>query len=336
MLHSLYDFKATYAKTLSFKSNEYFLLHQTNTKHKNWWEVINERGEMGYIPSNYVETVTVNPSFYLQFLENCLGHLRKNDVPSECTIGDRNEVILRLKELKRQVEQLPEISRNSIGTDYDDMPPLLFKNSDGKLETVKAVSASSCYSYLSDVKDSRALMEEPIKPIQKGFSRESVRKSIENIHEEIKSEIYDRNKSDSNISTTNSNTSPAITHQSVYELVESVRINTQLSHEMSRVAVVTVIQGLHELLPASVFPYLSTILSHSQTTLVDDVQIDQTHDASRLKIIFNELTSCKEDSQQRSWMLHEDEGVIKEYITELISILVSKYFTNFLLYRISQ
>ncbi|KAJ8915086.1 hypothetical protein NQ315_014341 [Exocentrus adspersus] len=132
MLHSLYDFKATYAKTLSFKNNEYFLLHQTNTKHKNWWEVINERGQMGYIPSNYVETVTVNPSFYIQFLENCLEHLRKNDTLSECTIGDRNEVIMRLKELKRQVEQLPEISRNSIGADCDDMPPLLFKNSDGK------------------------------------------------------------------------------------------------------------------------------------------------------------------------------------------------------------
>lgn len=70
----------------------------------------------------------------------------------------------------------------------------------------------------------------------------------------------------------------------------------------------------------------STILSHSQSCLVvDDGQIEQTHDASRLKIIFNELTSCKEDSQQRSWMLHEDEGVIKEYITELISILVSFY-----------
>ncbi|KAJ8975278.1 hypothetical protein NQ317_013678 [Molorchus minor] len=250
---------------------------------------------MGYIPSNYVETVTVNPSFYIQFLDNCLEHLKKNDVPSESTIRDRNEVILRLKELKRQVEQLPEISRNSIGGDCDDIPPLLFKNSDGRVEKLKNVSTTSSYSSnLSEVRNSRTVIEEPIRPIQKGMSRESVQKSIENIHEEIKSEIYDRKKSESNISISNSsNTSPTITHQSVYELVESVRINTQLSHEMSRVAVVTVIQGLHELLPASVFPYLSTILSHSQTTLVDDAQIDQTHDASRLKIIFNELTSCK-------------------------------------------
>ncbi|KAG5886313.1 hypothetical protein JTB14_003466 [Gonioctena quinquepunctata] len=323
MLHSLYDFKATYAKTLSFKTNEYFLLHQTNTKHKNWWEVISEKGDMGYIPSNYVEIVTVNPSFYIQFLDNCLEHLRKNDTSSECTIRDRNEVILRLKELKRQIEQLPEVSKNSIGADSDDLPPLLFKNSDGNLEPIKTISTTSCYSSnLSELQNSRSVIEEPIKAIKKGSSRASVQKSIENIHQEIKSEICNGHKqSESNISSSGSNSSPTITHQSVYDLVESVRINTQLSHEMSRVAVVTVVQGLHELLPASVFPYLSTILSHSQTSLVDDVQINQTHDASRLKIIFNELTSCKEDSQQRSWMLHEDEVVIKEYIMELISIL---------------
>ncbi|CAG9815594.1 unnamed protein product [Phaedon cochleariae] len=313
MLHSLYDFKATYAKTLSFKSNEYFLLHQTNTKHKNWWEVINEKGDMGYIPSNYVETVTVNPSFYIQFLDSCLEHLRK-DNPSECTIGDKNEVILRLKELKRQTEQLPEVSRNSLGVDSDDMPPLLFKNSDGKLETIRTISTTSSYSSnLSELRQS-----------SKSIVDDSVHKDTPTIQkQESKPEIYNgRRKSESNTTiSTNSNISPAISHQSVYDLVENVRINTQLSHEMSRIALVTVVQGLHELLPASVFPYLSTILSHSQTSLVDDVQIDQTHDASRLKIIFNELTSCKEDSQQRSWMLHEDEDVIKEYIVELISIL---------------
>ncbi|XP_056645825.1 NCK-interacting protein with SH3 domain [Diorhabda sublineata] len=310
MLHSLYDFKATYAKTLSFRSNEYFLLQQTNTKHKNWWEVINERGDMGYIPSNYVETVTVNPSFFLQFIDNCLVNLK---TPSECSIRDKSDIIKRLKELRKQIEQLPEVSKNSVGVDSDENPPLLFKNSDGKIEPIN--SSTSCYSE----RRNRSLNEDPMKPI----SKSSIRKSIENIHDEIRSDIFkESKKSESTVSSSlSSNISPPITHQSVYDLVESVRINTQLSHEMSRIAMVTVVQGLHELLPASVFPYLSTILSHSQASLVDDVQIDQTHDASRLKIIFNELTSCKEDAQQRSWMLHEDEDVIKEYIIEMISIL---------------
>ena len=46
------------------------------------------------------------------------------------------------------------------------------------------------------------------------------------------------------------------------------------------------------------------------------------HDAQRLDVIFSELTACKDDSQQRSWALHEDEAIIQEYLQELLSILV--------------
>lgn len=307
MLHSLYDFKATYAKTLSFKANEFFILQQTNTKHKNWWEVINERGDIGYIPCNYVESVTVNASFYVRFLENALENLKRRD-SEDMVVGTKTDVINRLRELRKQAEH---------GDSH-----LSYKS-----QSPTKPHHGSAYSSPIESR-SKTVIEDPIKPIKK--SLESIQRSIENIHDEVKSEMYDSHKrseacdskkSDLNVSST-ANISPVITAQSVYELVESVRINTNLSHEMSRVALETVIQGLHELLPASVFPYLSTILSHSQSCLVvDDGQIEQTHDASRLKIIFNELTSCKEDSQQRSWMLHEDEGVIKEYITELISIL---------------
>lgn len=315
MLHSLYDFKATYSKTLSFRTNEYFILHQTNTKHKNWWEVINEKGEMGYIPSNYVETVTVKPAFYLHYLEKCLENLRMNEINVEGSISDKNEIILRLKEIRRQIEQLPIVSRKTAG----DLPPLLYKNSEGKIDTINNSpgTGSSYSSNKSEQKNNKNIETSP-------KNSKNIKKSLENIPSEVKSENHSESKTNIKTDSASSqNVSPPITQQSVYDLVESVRINTQLSHEMSRIAVGTVIQGLHELLPASVFPYLSTILSHSQTSMVvDDVQIDQTHDASRLKIIFNELTSCKEDAQQRSWMLHEDETVIKEYITELISILV--------------
>lgn len=72
-------------------------------------------------------------------------------------------------------------------------------------------------------------------------------------------------------------------------------------------------------------PYFSTILLYVQDGLkAPEPLIGQTHDATRLKTIFTELSMCKEDSQQRSWMLHEDESIIIEYIQELISILVRK------------
>ncbi|KAF5304952.1 hypothetical protein FQA39_LY09426 [Lamprigera yunnana] len=304
MLCSLYDFKATYAKALSFKSNEYFILHQTITKHKNWWEVINEKGEMGYVPSNYVQTITVKAAFYLEFLDNCISSIQYNKL---LQFGEKKNIFLRIKELKRQIEFLPELQDNSISADESTvLPPLLFRNSEGTLETNGVSFKSSNNSNTSCASST----SEKIKA--KGKESEDSLKSLDSLSGGCK-------QNESNVKV-----SPIITSNSVYELVENVRINTQLSHDMSKVAVETVIQGLHDLLPASAFPYLSTILSHCQTSLVaDDLQIDQTHDASRLKIIFNELTSCKEDSQQRSWMLHEDEEVIKEYISELISILLN-------------
>ena len=47
-------------------------------------------------------------------------------------------------------------------------------------------------------------------------------------------------------------------------------------------------------------------------------------DAIQLRKIFQELESVKDDSQQRSWFLHEDEHVICRHLEDLISIMVKK------------
>nr|CAD7403582.1 unnamed protein product [Timema cristinae]CAD7430086.1 unnamed protein product [Timema monikensis] len=59
MLKAMYDFKATFAKTLSFHENDIFILHHANTKNRNWWQVVNSLGQVGYVPSNYVTPVKV-------------------------------------------------------------------------------------------------------------------------------------------------------------------------------------------------------------------------------------------------------------------------------------
>lgn len=101
-----------------------------------------------------------------------------------------------------------------------------------------------------------------------------------------------------------------------------VRCHTELSHELSRVAVNVVVTELQKLLPNS--PVLEKILLLVQRPIsAPKPMIEETHDAKRLHVIFSELTSCKDDAQQRSWMLHEDEGIIIDYVKELTSILVS-------------
>lgn len=47
------------------------------------------------------------------------------------------------------------------------------------------------------------------------------------------------------------------------------------------------------------------------------------HDEQRLEVIFADLARHKDDAQQRSWALYEDENVICCYLEELLRILVS-------------
>lgn len=37
-----------------------FVLHQTSARQRNWWQVVNERGNVGFVPSNYVEKLKVS------------------------------------------------------------------------------------------------------------------------------------------------------------------------------------------------------------------------------------------------------------------------------------
>lgn len=46
------------------------------------------------------------------------------------------------------------------------------------------------------------------------------------------------------------------------------------------------------------------------------------HDEQRLEVIFSDLARHRDDSQQRSWALHEDHTLIACYLEELLKILV--------------
>ena len=59
MLKALYDFQAVYPKTISFDEGEYFILHQTSARQRNWWQVVSMKGSIGFVPSNYVMKLKV-------------------------------------------------------------------------------------------------------------------------------------------------------------------------------------------------------------------------------------------------------------------------------------
>ncbi|XP_020653736.2 NCK-interacting protein with SH3 domain isoform X1 [Pogona vitticeps] len=107
------------------------------------------------------------------------------------------------------------------------------------------------------------------------------------------------------------------------ELIELVRRNTNLSYELSRVAIGVVIGHIQTSVPA-----INSIMEQILISLVESKNLCSglpsgqiCHDEERLKVIFADLARHKDDAQQRSWALYEDENVICCYLEELLRIL---------------
>ncbi|EEB15455.1 conserved hypothetical protein [Pediculus humanus corporis] len=368
MAKALYNFKATIAKTLSFRESDYFIIYQSSTKQKNWWQVINCKAQVGYVPSNYVISVQVLPDFMTKFVDDCIYLLRKeSDKAKGCLPSDRQEVLLKLLERKNDVEKL--ISRRESNTSFTKemefssmvstcssvsriSPPLLL-NSQTKIKHYPSTP-----SFLSNAKNdaddddggggggkkteiletrSYSSLGQTSGPLTK--ERSTSRETVSDISGQIGTPFFDSKKTvptscsrrESSVEESRSLPSSRknsqfeneiITKEIVYQIVEQVRCHTELSHDLSKVAVNVVISELQKLMPNS--PIFDKILQLVQNPIVAPMPIiEDTHDAKRLKIIFSELTSCKDDAQQRSWMLHEDEAVIVEYVKELTSILMN-------------
>lgn len=107
------------------------------------------------------------------------------------------------------------------------------------------------------------------------------------------------------------------------ELIELVRKNTGLSYGLSRVAVGVVVGHLQTALPQA-----SSDLEQVLLSLVESKDLGAAlpqgqvcHDEQRLEVIFSDLVRHRDDSQQRSWALHEDHALISCYLEELLKIL---------------
>ena len=55
---------------------------------------------------------------------------------------------------------------------------------------------------------------------------------------------------------------------------------------------------------------------------------EESGDGRKLVQLLEKLRECKDDDQQRSWALHEDEHMIITLITQVIDILVSFSITH--------
>ncbi|KAG0414116.1 hypothetical protein HPB47_008756 [Ixodes persulcatus] len=104
------------------------------------------------------------------------------------------------------------------------------------------------------------------------------------------------------------------------ELIEQVRSQTQLSHSLSRVAVIAVLRCLSRSLPGTC-PWdglLDSVLKAEEC----ERPLVASQDGDRLQLLLRRLWHCKNDDQQRSWPTHQDEASILGLLEELYTILV--------------
>ncbi|XP_035900188.1 NCK-interacting protein with SH3 domain [Anopheles stephensi] len=500
MLKALYDFTAVYPKTISFDEGEYFILHQTSARQRNWWQVVSMKGNIGFVPSNYVMKLKVNPLFLNGFLESSIESLRLSTEKEINGIIGREELISRLVEKKRMLEKMLKYELS----DSESEPPSPIKMSNGHIKQHDGSSgysgdrnaqlkngpqrqsppAPSDHQHQSTAgvqtakksKSSPAVAQaavppqfiqespstgilatkhsqpdEPQTPVATSSSAQEPSSTLSELSsvsseqteptsnntattgtltttsDEITaiSRIDDRaqpgeepasssvpteaeNQTDhelNELETTNNDdvtesenepqpcsvkephggpaadgdesgamngmdggagvpppgddgtlasdtereagsgaecgessvatgeeVEPAedlakqppakVEASEVYQIVDAIRKSTNLSHELSCVALRVVLSELEVLLPPAVVRHLEPVAVHLAAPFdVSDALLGKTHDAHRLRLIFAELSDCKNDAEQRTWMLHEDEADISQYLTELIRIL---------------
>nr|XP_053625438.1 NCK-interacting protein with SH3 domain isoform X2 [Plodia interpunctella] len=117
--------------------------------------------------------------------------------------------------------------------------------------------------------------------------------------------------------------SESIKPNAIYEIVQAVRKETQLSHEMSKVAVETVLISLREFLPGGAARSIIDALlreANSNITCPKNA-IDAAPDALRMMTALNSLSKAANDAQQRGWALHDDAHDIQTQLLELISVM---------------
>lgn len=423
MLKAMYDFQANYPKTISFDEGEFFILHQASARQRNWWQVISMKGNIGFVPSNYVSSLKVSPidrailvvastdcsyqflccpssnyptpfllltltyirsccsrqlfqvepDFLIGFLDSCIESLKLSKEDDINGIITRSELIEKLQERKRNVEltlkkRIQDNAKKSSSTKTSqesiNTPTNTASTVDPFQPITKSTKKSLSTSSVSQVQPPQS------QPIQESSSMQVLAAKLDDIS--MSSEV---SGSDPTHTTTSGDTSseittisrhdqsqkasasknrnglPSETHgshmhtevtrngqvtketaefavssETVYQIVDAVRQNTNLSHELSCVAFRTILSEMEMIMPRKALPYLNGIAVHlSSPLLAPDNLLGETHDARRLRAIFADLADCKNDSEQRTWMLYEDEDDIIQYIQELTGILVRPY-----------
>ncbi|KAH8235594.1 hypothetical protein KR032_003615 [Drosophila birchii] len=512
MLKALYDFQAVYPKTISFDEGEYFILYQTSARQRNWWQVVSMKGNIGFVPSNYVMKIKVEHDFLISFLNSSIESLEKCTDHEINGIMSKDELLDRLREKKHTMERLyaesserdgdsslsyshsysdkgshrhshphpaqsqtllhsqhrqhspppsggnggvgggsqrldmskKSMSSPAVGSscgpassqgmvESPSMGSMQFHGSSCTIQTPQqqqplpappapapaqapATPTTAAAKTAGDVAQDNSITSEPSettttttttsedvvttyketsqlstsqnKPLNGSTASASIsasasasavrsagngsggRGSTGALHQDLAEEADSApDKSDDasavpsddgcqangdsadNSQALDSIESPShrarggreveegaaggsngsanytrgqlkVESSDVYQIVDALRRNTNLSFDLSCEALRVVLTSLEQLYNGAINPYLEAVAVHVTGKVATPKELlGITHDAKRLQYLFAQLADCKNDTEQRTWMLYEDEEDIIQFLEELVEIL---------------
>ncbi|KAK3927966.1 NCK-interacting protein with SH3 domain [Frankliniella fusca] len=344
MLQALYDFKATLAKTLSFHEKELFILYPTSKKQRQWWQVVNRKGQVGFIPSNYINKIQVPPSQILEFVSACEKILAEERKSSGDSVShDRIDLAKHLSSIRKQAE---EIQQTSTSHKHGPPPPADFSPDRGNSPAttphsvpcgaVPAIGGPAALLKFGQSKYSasagnKTKTPSPVVPRRHSSLDECGRRSQQSNNAFHDNPANGVASSADSLSTSVSQSDsiletcwPSVDGIQAYQILQEVRKHTSLSHDHSRIAVSVVLSELQRILGSATCPPVDNLLNLvSRTVPTPHAVLESSLDSRRLHLALSELTKCKDDQQQRSWALYEDQSIISEYLEEIASILTN-------------
>ncbi|CAG2166921.1 unnamed protein product [Oppiella nova] len=297
ILRSVFEYESNDTKVLNFKVDEKFIVIK-ETKPYDWVYCVNTLGQLGYVPKDYVVAEQRIPeSDLLALIDSIAQQLdSKHNDPNAITDRQVKHAQIKLAQIRCEVVQMifkkktpeviPEVDTNESEEETQCVDQLKEEKSVDKLEDDTPMSKgleTNCISSKPKVKSDRGL-------------------------ETKGPEVLDSAKS------------VQMCDSLIPELIERVRVTSDLNHNMCVLTVKTVIQCLSERIPEWSGDCLNIIKELSKNTDNPNVLV-QSSDLVNLKSVFRKLWFCKNDEQQRNNPIHRDEEIIKQYLEDLLQII---------------
>lgn len=343
LVKAIYDYQATDLKVLHCSGGERFIIIKQTEPRGDWLYVVNSKGKLGYIPANYTESDSLDDLKLLELIDTIISVLdADHNDPKIITTRQINHAQVKLTQLRCEVisrqqgkKTITTLSTNhdTNGGDEDKSPMRISTDEMITLDSVERRIENNSNQQNPD-KNGLDNIESKDKPLQINDhdNRLNLKSAVEKSEFGVQVDLFEPSpKSSEPIELIESNlgeestkiTTVEIDDSLAAELIERVRVSTELSHGMCKLTIETVMNFLREQMPLIEGPMTQLF---NKLEAVDQcpspLVMKNSSDLIKLRGLFDKLWICKADEQQRGWPIHDDEEMETSLI-EMVKLLAN-------------